>query len=49
MAPEDLTPEQREKLAKELEDEAIEKIIKKARLQMQSSFVKISSDCMAIY
>ena len=49
--PEDMTQEEKEALAKKLEDEAIEKIIKKARtqMQMQMSCVKINSDVMGIF
>ena len=44
-----MTQEEKEALAKKLEDEAIERIIKKARTQMQMSFVRLSSDMMGIY
>jgi len=44
-----MTREEKEALAKKLEDEAIERIIKKARTQMQSSCVNICSDVMGIY
>ncbi len=47
--PEDMTQEEKEALAKKLEDEAIEKIIKKARTQLQMSCVKINSDVMGIF
>jgi len=48
-APEELTKEEKEELAKKAEDEAIERIIKKARTQMQSSCVNLCSDMMGIY
>lgn len=47
--PEEMSPEEKEALAKKLEDEAIEKIIKKARTQMQMSCLRIQSDVMGIY
>ena len=44
-----MTPEEKETLAKKLEDEAIEKIIKKARTQMQMNCININSDVMGIF
>ena len=44
-----MTREEKEAMAKKLEDEAIERIIKKARTQMQMSALNLNSDVMGIY
>lgn len=44
-----MTPEEREALAKKREDEAIEAIIDKARIQKQMSHLYLESDVFDIY